>query len=150
MAGAGEEWDSLVASCVERELSGIECLSGIPGSVGGTPVQNVGAYGQEVSEVLSHLRAVDRTSGKTVELSHADCGFSYRTSLFNTSEKDRYIVLDVTYKLARHGAPSIRYADVQKEFEETKKQPTLAEVRNAVRRIRASSRAISALKFASS
>jgi len=135
-AGAGEEWDRLVQHCVERELAGIECLSGIPGSVGGTPVQNVGAYGQEVSEVVSHLRAVERNSGKIVEFSNADCGFSYRTSLFNTVAKDRYIVLEVTYELARHGAPSMRYADVQKEFEETREQPTLAEVRNAVRRIR--------------
>jgi UDP-N-acetylmuramate dehydrogenase len=136
-AGAGEEWDCLVQRCVERELAGIECLSGIPGSVGGTPVQNVGAYGQEVSEVVSHLRAVDRNSEKIVELSNADCAFSYRTSVFNTVAKDRYIVLEVTYELARHGAPSVRYTDVQKEFEETKQQPTLAEVRSAVRRIRA-------------
>ena len=136
-AGAGEEWDRFVQLCVDRDLAGIECLSGIPGSVGGTPVQNVGAYGQEVSQVVSHLRAVDRNSGKIVELSNTDCAFSYRTSLFNTVERDRYIVLEVTYKLARHGAPSMRYADVQKEFEETKGPPTLAEVRNAVRRIRA-------------
>ena len=136
-AGAGEEWDRLVQLCVDRDLAGIECLSGIPGSVGGTPVQNVGAYGQEVSQVVSHLRAVDRNSGKIVELSNTDCAFRYRTSLFNTVERDRYIVLEVTYKLARHGAPSMQYADVQKEFEETKGQPTLAEVRNAVRRIRA-------------
>jgi UDP-N-acetylmuramate dehydrogenase len=136
-AGAGEEWDGVVQLSVERDLAGIECLSGIPGSVGGTPVQNVGAYGQEVSEVLTQLRALDRKSGKIIELSHADCGFSYRTSLFNTTQKDRYIVLEVTYKLARHGVPSIRYADVQREFEEMEKAPTLAEVRNAVRRIRA-------------
>src|SRR5262245_40055650 len=136
-AGAGEEWDPLVQSCVERDLAGIECLSGIPGSVGGTPVQNVGAYGQEVSEVVSHLRAVNRDAGKIVELSNADCAFSYRTSLFNTVAKDRYIVLEVTYELAKHGAPSVQYADVQREFEETKQQPTLAEVRSAVRRIRA-------------
>jgi UDP-N-acetylmuramate dehydrogenase len=136
-AGAGEGWDPLVQLCVDRKLAGIECLSGIPGSVGGTPVQNVGAYGQEVSEVLSHLRAVDRNSGKIVELSHADCGFSYRTSIFNTTEKDRYIVLEVTYKLAKNGPPAIRYADVQREFEQTKKTPTLSEVREAVRRIRA-------------
>jgi UDP-N-acetylmuramate dehydrogenase len=135
--GAGEEWDPLVQLCVERKLAGIECLSGIPGSVGGTPVQNVGAYGQEVSEVFSNLRAVDRNSGNVVELSHADCAFSYRKSLFNTVAKGRYIVLEVTYKLSRYGEPAVRYADVQKEFEGTRKQPTLAEVRNVVRRIRA-------------
>ena len=136
-AGAGEEWDRLVQLAVERDLGGIECLSGIPGSVGGTPVQNVGAYGQEVSEVLSSVRVIDRQTGKLLDLSNADCAFTYRSSLFNTVEKERYIVLAVTYRLARHAAPSIRYADVQKEFEETKDEPSLAEVRTAVRRIRA-------------
>jgi len=136
-AGAGEEWDRLVQLCVERDLAGIECLSGIPGSVGGTPVQNVGAYGQEVSEVLSSLRAYDRKTNMVAELSRDDCRFTYRSSLFNTAAKDRYIVLNVTYTLEKHGAPSIRYSDVQKEFEGTTNQPALVEVRNAVRRIRA-------------
>src|SRR5262245_29963708 len=117
-AAAGEEWDRLVQVCVERDLAGIECLSGIPGSVGGTPVQNVGAYGQEVSEVLFSVRVIDRTTGDLLELSNADCAFTYRSSLFNTTAKDRYIVLAVTYSLPRNGKPSIRYADVQKEFED--------------------------------
>jgi UDP-N-acetylmuramate dehydrogenase len=135
-AGAGEEWDPLVAASVERDLAGIECLSGIPGSVGGTPVQNVGAYGQEVSEVLLGVRAYDRETDSFVELSHAGCGFAYRTSIFNTTAKDRYIVVQVTYSLPNHGEPSIRYADVQREFEGTTSKRTLAEVREAVRRIR--------------
>lgn len=136
-AGAGEEWDRLVQLCIERNLAGIECLSGIPGSVGGTPVQNVGAYGQEVSEVLSAVRAYDRETGRITELLNDDCKFTYRTSVFNTVSKDRYIVLNVTYSLTKHGAPAVRYADVQKEFEGTAEEPTLREVRNAVRRIRA-------------
>src|SRR5262245_388494 len=102
-AGAGEEWDRLVARCIERNLAGIECLSGIPGSVGGTPVQNVGAYGQEVSEVLVRVRAYDRHTSSVVELSREACGFTYRTSIFNTTAKNRYIVLQVTYALPKHG-----------------------------------------------
>jgi len=136
-AGAGEEWDRLVALCVERDLAGIECLSGIPGSVGGTPVQNVGAYGQEVSDVLTNVRAYDRHTDSVVELSRDECRFTYRASLFNTTAKDRYIVLRVAYSLRNHGTPSIRYHDVQREFEDKSSTPTLAEVRAAVRRIRA-------------
>ena len=136
-AGAGEEWDRLVRSCVDRNLAGVECLSGIPGSVGGTPVQNVGAYGQEVSEVLTMVRAYDRKTGMVVELSREDCGFTYRTSIFNTTEKDRYIVLNVTYSLAMNGEPAIRYSDVEQEFEGRITPPSLCEVRDAVRRIRA-------------
>jgi UDP-N-acetylmuramate dehydrogenase len=136
-AGAGEDWDHLVALCVERDLAGIECLSGIPGSVGGTPVQNVGAYGQEVSEVLVNVRAYDRQTDSIVDLSHEACRFSYRASLFNTSAHDRYIVLQVTYKLTNHGAPAIRYPDVQREFEGKQDPISLSDVRAAVRRIRA-------------
>jgi UDP-N-acetylmuramate dehydrogenase len=136
-AGAGEDWDRLVGMCVERDLAGNECLSGIPGSVGGTPVQNVGAYGQEVSEVLVIVRAYDRQSDSIVDLSHAACEFSYRASLFNTSARDRYIVLQVTYALTNHGAPAIRYPDVQREFEGKPGAVSLSEVRAAVRRIRA-------------
>lgn len=137
-AGAGEEWDRLVAMCVERDLAGLECLSGIPGSVGGTPVQNVGAYGQEVSEVLLSVRAYDRERDSIVELSRQDCGFTYRTSIFNTAARNRYIVLGVTYSLAKHGAPTARYPDVRRFFEGKAGDPNLAEVRNAVRQIRAS------------
>jgi len=136
-SAAGEEWDPLVALCVERNLAGVECLSGIPGSVGGTPVQNVGAYGQEVSEVLTSVRAYDRHADAIIELSREQCRFSYRTSLFNTIAKDRYVVLQVRYSLTNHGAPSIRYPEVEHEFETRTTPPTLAEVRTAVRGIRA-------------
>jgi UDP-N-acetylmuramate dehydrogenase len=136
-AGAGEEWDSLVAACVRRDLAGIECLSGIPGSVAGTPIQNAGAYGQEVSEVLVSVRAYDRASDSFVELPREECRFTYRTSVFNTIAKDRYIVLQATYSLVNHGAPSIRYPDLQREFDGKSSVPTLADVRAAVRRIRA-------------
>lgn len=136
-AGAGEEWDRVVQLSVERDLAGIECLSGIPGSVGGTPVQNVGAYGQEVSEVLFSVRAYDRKTDTIINLSHGDCGFTYRSSIFNTTAKHRYVVLNVTYSFTKNGTPAIRYPDVQKEFDGSITPPTLAGVRNAVRHIRA-------------
>jgi UDP-N-acetylmuramate dehydrogenase len=135
-AGAGEDWDGIVGLCVERGLAGIECLSGIPGSVGGTPVQNVGAYGQEVSEVLLSVRAYDRLTDQVVDLSNEDCRFTYRSSLFNSTAKDRYVVLRVAYRFENRGTPLIRYPDIQREFE-GKSAPTLAEVRAAVRRVRA-------------
>jgi UDP-N-acetylmuramate dehydrogenase len=136
-AGAGEDWDNLVRLCVDRELAGIECLSGIPGSVGGTPVQNVGAYGQEVADVLASVRAYDRSTQTVVDLSHADCHFSYRSSLFNTTERDRYIVLGVTYRLRRGEPATIRYADLRRFFDKSA-NPPLADVRKAVLEIRAS------------
>src|SRR5262249_47027945 len=80
---AGEDWDSFVAHCVNKDLAGVECLSGIPGTVGGTPVQNVGAYGQEVSETIVSVRCYDRAKDEIVELTNEQCGFSYRTSIFN-------------------------------------------------------------------
>jgi len=136
-AGAGEDWDRLVAVCVDRNLAGVECLSGIPGSVGGTPVQNVGAYGQEVSEVLRNVRAYDREADRVISLSREECRFEYRSSLFNTIARDRYIVLQVVYSLDTNGAPAIRYPDVQREFEHGSLPLTLANVRAVVRRIRA-------------
>jgi len=136
-AAAGEDWDPVVAACVDRGLGGVECLSGIPGSVGGTPVQNVGAYGQEISDVLVAVRALDRRTGAIVELAREQCGFSYRASIFNTTDKDRYIVLQVTYALPRNQAPCLTYPDVKKRFAGRDRTPALADVRRAVREIRA-------------
>ena len=135
--GAGEDWDSFVAHCVARNCAGIECLSGIPGSIGGTPVQNVGAYGQEVSETIVSVLAFDRSQNRLRELHAADCGFSYRASIFNTTQRDRYIILRVTYALHPGGAPNLRYADLQKYFAGRDRPATLAETREAVRKIRA-------------
>jgi UDP-N-acetylmuramate dehydrogenase len=133
-AQAGEDWDEFVAFCVENNLAGVECLSGIPGFVGGTPVQNVGAYGQEVSETIIAVRAFDRRTKSFVDLSNVQCGFAYRTSIFDTTEKNRYIVLNVTYALRRGGEPKIVYADLKKYFGE--KKPNLQETRDAVIEIR--------------
>lgn len=136
VAAAGEEWDAFVARCVEGGLAGLECMSGIPGSVGGTPVQNVGAYGQEVSETIVSVRCLDRTSGEIVELQNADCGFTYRTSIFNTTHRERYIVLSVTFSLTEGGPPKIVYKDLVEHF--AGREPTLAETRAAVLAIRRS------------
>ena len=138
VAGAGEDWDKLVAYSVEQNCSGIECMSGIPGTVGGTPVQNVGAYGQDVAETIVSVRAIDRNSDGVLQLSNSDCGFAYRTSIFNQREKDRYIVCEVAYALAAGGSPRIEYADLKKHFASTQPPPTLQQVREAVRSIRAS------------
>jgi UDP-N-acetylmuramate dehydrogenase len=135
--GAGEEWDRFVARAVARNCAGVECLSGIPGSVGGTPVQNVGAYGQEVSEVIESVLALDMNDGQLRELCREACGFSYRTSIFNTSERGRYIIGRVTYALTPGGSPRLQYADLKRHFAGWSKTPTLADVREAVRRIRA-------------
>ncbi|MGH9765838.1 MAG: UDP-N-acetylmuramate dehydrogenase [Blastocatellia bacterium] len=135
--GAGEDWDDLVRQCVERNLAGVECLSGIPGSVGGTPVQNVGAYGQEVSETIISVRVFDRSAGRIVELSNAECRFSYRASVFNTIARDRYVVTVVTYSLKPHGEPALRYPDVKNFFAGATGSPSLRETREAVRTIRA-------------
>lgn len=133
-AAAGEEWDLLVKSCVNSALSGLECMSGIPGSVGGTPVQNVGAYGQEVAETIETVRCLDRLTGQIIGLSNAQSGFSYRTSIFNSSERGRYIVLSVAYRLMKGGAPKITYKDLVDRFDA--QEPTLHEVRKAVLEIR--------------
>jgi len=141
--GAGVNWDDFVAQTVAQNCAGAECLSGIPGSVGGTPVQNVGAYGQEVADTIESVRAFDLKTEQTVVLPKPACGFRYRSSIFNTTERGRYIILQVNYRLKRGGAPSLKYADLQKHFagrlaekSAAKNTPSLAEVREAVREIR--------------
>ena len=135
--GAGEEWDRFVARAVARNCAGVECLSGIPGSVGGTPVQNVGAYGQEVSETIESVQVFDLIDGQVRELCAEACGFQYRTSIFNTSERGRFIILRVTYSLTPGGNPRIDYADLKKHFAGFQNIPSLTSTREAVRRIRA-------------
>ncbi|HEY8460605.1 MAG TPA: UDP-N-acetylmuramate dehydrogenase [Blastocatellia bacterium] len=136
-ARAGEDWDGFVSQCVERDLAGVECLSGIPGSVGGTPVQNVGAYGQEVSETIISVRAFDRLAGEFTELSNEQCRFSYRASVFNGTARGRYIVTEVSYALIPHGEPAIRYPDLENFFSNVSARPSLGLAREAVRGIRA-------------
>jgi UDP-N-acetylmuramate dehydrogenase len=129
---AGEPWDELVADCVERGLQGFECLSGIPGSVGATPIQNVGAYGQEVAETVESVRVLDRASGRIEELPAADCGFSYRSSVFKYRE--RRVVLSVTFRLRdRPESGPMRYAELARKLDvPVGATAPLAEVREAV------------------
>jgi UDP-N-acetylmuramate dehydrogenase len=135
--GAGESWDRFVSHSVVAHCAGVECLSGIPGSVGGTPVQNVGAYGQEVSETIESLEVFDLRDDQIRELCREACGFSYRASIFNTSERGRFVILRVTYALSPGGEPNITYADLKHHFAGRENAPNLAETREAVRHIRA-------------
>ena len=135
--GAGEVWDRFVERMTSLGMAGVECLAGIPGSVGGTPVQNVGAYGQEVAETIESVRAFDRSALEWVELDKAACRFRYRESLFNTDEPGRYLVTRVRFRLRANGEPNLRYADLQRRFA-GKFGVTLMEVATAVREIRRS------------
>ena len=136
-AGAGVEWDSFVATCVANHWAGIECLSGIPGRVGATPIQNVGAYGQEVSETIIAIEAFDTRTNRVVELSASQCDFGYRSSRFKLKDRNRFIVTNVTYQFKVNGKPAVRYADLQRHFAEAIiTNASLAEVREAVLLIR--------------
>ena len=135
---AGETWDDLVARAVEEGWVGIEALSGIPGSVGATPVQNVGAYGQEVAETVASVRCWDRVTGGVRTFFAADCGFGYRHSRFK-AEPDRHVVLEVTFqfRLGDLGAP-VRYAELARTLGvEPGERASTAAVRRAVLGLRA-------------
>jgi UDP-N-acetylmuramate dehydrogenase len=138
-AAAGENWDAFVECAVGDNCAGIECLAGIPGTVGGTPVQNVGAYGQEVASVIERVRAFDLGQQAFVEFSVAECGFAYRRSRFNSADRGRYVVTRVDYRLTYGGAPTPRYAELERALEPMRaegREASLAEVASAVRRIR--------------
>lgn len=132
-AAAGEPWDELVARCVSEELAGIECLSGIPGLVGATPIQNVGAYGQEVSSTIESVRVLERDSLQERVLRNADCDFSYRYSALKR-DPSRFVVLAVTFALTKGGAPFVRYRELMDALAPSPRgaPPSLAEVRDTV------------------
>src|SRR5581483_3733943 len=111
---AGEPWDGFVAMAVRNGWAGVECLSGIPGTAGATPIQNVGAYGQEVRETIVRVETLDRATGRTRWMTNAECGFGYRTSVFKGASKGRAIVLSVTFRLTPGGAPAARYPELQR------------------------------------
>ncbi len=136
--GAGEPWDEFVGKTVAENWAGFECLSGIPGDVGAAPIQNIGAYGQEVGDVIVAVRAIDRQNGELVELSKSDCGFGYRDSVFKGARSGRYIVTGVTFSLLPAGAPAVRYGELQRYLKEQGRDssPTLPEVRRAVLELR--------------
>lgn len=138
---AGEDWDGFVERVVEENCAGVECLAGIPGTVGGTPVQNVGAYGQEVASAIELVRAFDLEQHAFVEFTAAECAFEYRRSRFNSIDRGRYIVTRVDYRLTPGGAPTLRYADLQRAIQEGREdgaEPGLTDVAAGVRRVRLS------------
>jgi UDP-N-acetylmuramate dehydrogenase len=142
-AGSGEMWDEVVRWSVASNLGGIECLSGIPGLVGATPIQNVGAYGQEISDTLVSLQAVDRASLELVMFEASECDFAYRRSRFKYQDRDRYVITRATYRLRRNAEPQIRYAELRRFLESQGPwsnleagHPTLGAVREAVLALR--------------
>ena len=132
-AAAGESWDGLVARTVDAGLAGLECLSGIPGSVGATPVQNVGAYGQEVSDTLVSVRVFDPVSREIRQLEASTCEFAYRDSMFKHHGR-HLVVLAATFALRPGGEAQIRYAELERALEGAPRD--LAEVRRAVLALR--------------
>ena len=134
--GAGESWDETVAAAVERGLAGLECLSGIPGTVGGTPIQNVGAYGQEVAETIDHVTAYDRERAAVRSFNADECGFTYRMSRFKQHDAGRFVIVDVTFRL-RRGDPTLKYPDIVDYLTRAGvSSPDVQDVRNAVLRVR--------------
>ncbi|MCA9608475.1 MAG: UDP-N-acetylmuramate dehydrogenase [Myxococcales bacterium] len=129
-AAAGEPWDAFVARTVAEGLAGLECLSGIPGRVGATPIQNVGAYGQDVAETIEAVRVLDRDTLEERVLGPDDCAFGYRDSAFKRSP-ERAVVLEVTFALRPGGSPALRYAELERAFENDA-TPSLARVRDTV------------------
>jgi len=134
---AGEDWDQFVQQSVEGEGAVLECVAGIPGTVGGTPVQNVGAYGQEVASVIDRVRVFDLERHAFTEFSPSECEFAYRRSRFNSRDRGRFIVTRVDYRLQPGGPPTLKYPDLRKAFPAHSK-PSLREVAETVRRIRQS------------
>lgn len=136
-AGAGENWDEFVSDTVQRDLQGVECLSGIPGTVGASPIQNIGAYGQEVKDTIATVEAVDRETGEVRIFTNTECEFGYRMSRFKVGDKDRYVVTAVSFKLMCGGRPALRYGDLTRHFAALDvEEPTLGQVRQAVLQIR--------------
>ena len=123
-AAAGEPWDRLVEATVAEGLAGLECLSGIPGTVGASPIQNVGAYGQEVADVLHAVRVLDRQTLKERTLTPGECAFGYRDSRFRR-HPDRFVVLAATFRLVRGGEPALRYPELARAVGDGGRAPDL-------------------------
>ena len=130
-AGAGEDWQDFADRCVSSNWQGVECLSGIPGTVGAAPVQNIGAYGQDVSETIAGVRAIGTDTGKAVFFSNEECAFAYRKSIFNSVYAGKYIITGVTFRLKQNGLPAIRYREIERHFKGGG-AVTLQQVRDAV------------------
>ena len=143
--GAGEVWDDVVTACVARGLGGIECLAGIPGTAGATPIQNVGAYGQEVKDTLQTVDALELATGEERHFSGTECGLGYRWSRFKGEDAGRYIVTSVMFRLEEGAQPRIRYPELARAVAQEGSgtllpsgEPGLNQVRKTVLRLRRS------------
>jgi UDP-N-acetylmuramate dehydrogenase len=143
--GAGEVWDDVVTACVARGLGGIECLAGIPGTAGATPIQNVGAYGQEVRDTIHTVHVLHRETGEEKQFSSTECGLGYRWSRFKGEDAERYIVTGVVFRLEQDAQPKIRYPELARVLAQegatgmlTSGEPALNQVRKVVLRLRRS------------
>jgi UDP-N-acetylmuramate dehydrogenase len=134
-AAAGEPWDDLAARCVAEGWGGLECLSGIPGTAGATPIQNVGAYGQEVGQTIERVRVLDRRTLEVRDLGPADLGFGYRSSALR-ERPGRWVVLAVSFGLRVGGAPTVAYPELERALAAGRRPPSLAAVREAVLELR--------------
>ena len=138
-AGAGEELDRVIVHTIEAGYGGLECLSGIPGYVGATPIQNVGAYGQEIADSVVAVRVMDRATRKVEVFDNAACRFGYRNSAFKGEKRDRYVVLTVTLALTPNGSPRVHYPEIVRELALRGGDPSsLADVRSVVLAVRRS------------
>ncbi len=135
-AHAGEDWESFVRTTVEKGFAGLECLSGIPGSVGAVPIQNVGAYGQEVKDTIETVTVLERSTLNEIIFRNEECAFSYRTSRFKTVDAGRYVVTSVTFRLKKNGRPSIHYPEVQKIIDASVDLSALADGRESLSAVR--------------
>ena len=133
--GAGENWDDFVSWSVKNDLSGIECLSGIPGTTGSTPIQNVGAYGQEVSETIHRVQVLDVETKETRWIINSDCHFSYRNNIFKKNGFGKLIVISVDFELQQNVFPELRYGELKREVEDSNISD-LPSLRNKVLEIR--------------
>ncbi len=136
-ADAGIIWDDFVAYTVERGWQGIECLSAIPGRVGASPIQNIGAYGQEVAHTIHAVEVLSLSDGTPATIPASDCHFAYRSSIFKTNFRQRYLITAVQFLLSPNKLPELRYRDLKNYFAD-KPQPSLAELRQAIIAIRRS------------
>jgi UDP-N-acetylmuramate dehydrogenase len=136
-AAAGEPWDRVVDRAVEEGLAGLECLAGIPGLAGATPVQNVGAYGQEVAATIEAVRVLDRRDLTERWMAAEACGFGYRSSALRRAP-GRWLVLEVRYRLSPGARPTVAYPELERRVRERFAEPTLADVRETVLELRRS------------
>jgi len=137
-AWAGENWDDVVSFSVKKNLAGLECLSGIPGTVGAAPVQNIGAYGQEVSDAIDRVGVLDMKTLEQKEIKAKDCKFEYRSSRFKKEDKGKYVIIYVVFRLVKDGVPKIAYPELEKMVKESCSEKNILKIRELVLNLRKS------------